>query len=133
MLVNCLSRPAQMWSKEKTLRLIELLRNAPALWNINYPGYRDQLVKLRETKRIASEFHVNEDEIMTQITFLINVFQKEHKNMTFKNCTGARSKFSENEWYAYEHLKFLITNKNERYPKTIEVSVFFQVNFISLF
>ncbi|CAL1291595.1 unnamed protein product [Larinioides sclopetarius] len=112
--------PVLFWNKERTLRLIELLREAPALWNINYPGYKDPRVKLKETKRIASVFRIDEDEIMTKIALLMNEFHEEHEKMAFKKLKGASAKFSENEWFAYKHMTFLIKNKNLRYGKTFK-------------
>ncbi|GBM02228.1 hypothetical protein AVEN_108789-1 [Araneus ventricosus] len=126
-------RPDQMWNRERILRLIELLRDAPALWNINYPGYRNERVKLKETKRIASVFRIDEDEVMTQIAFLMNEFHKEHERLTLKKLKGTSAKFSENEWFAYKHMTFLIKNKNERYCKTVKVSLLLSLILLALF
>jgi len=112
-----------LWSKELVIELIEILKAAPALWDIQSKEYRDRNLKFDEMSKIASQFKTNVDEVSRKIVSL-NQFSRERKKIGEKSKSGDATISEDNIWFGYNMMKFLVENNISRGSRsTIEVGI----------
>lgn len=113
-----------LWSKELVIELIEMLKAAPALWDIQSKEYRDRNLKFDEMSKIASHFKTNVDEVSRKIKSLKTQFSRERKKIGEKSKSGAATFSEDNIWFGYNMMKFLVENNISKGSRsTIEVGI----------
>lgn len=96
------------WSKETTVKLIELLRQHESLWNPACDSYRNKNIKHDALKFIAESINSNEIDVEKKIVNLKSQFHREESKARkgFKSGSGTDNIYV-SKWYGYEMLQFL--------------------------
>lgn len=107
-----------IWTKELVIELIEMLKAAPALWDIKCKEYQDKNAKYREISKMASHFKTNDLEISKKIKSVRSQFTRERKKVEEKRRCGIAV------WFGYDMLTFLEGNvsKTGRTTKQVNIS-----------
>lgn len=90
-----------VWSKENTLKLIELLRLKVGLWRKAPTDSRHKNKKKDHIRFMAAMLDVKTKEIERKVENLKSHYSSEK---TKERC---KSRFYKSKWYAYKHLDFL--------------------------
>ena len=115
-----------IWTKEQVIELIEMLRAAPALWDIKSKEYRDRNLKYDEMSKMASHFKTNVDEISRKIKSLKTQCSRERKKIEEKSKSGAGTMSEDNMWFGYNMMSFLRENNISKGSRsTIEVNIYY--------
>lgn len=91
-----------MWTQEKTLKLIDLWRQLPILWDTKHKHFRNREVRKSSLEILAQEFNMTPMEIEKKITGLKNQYRREYNKVNFQDP----SSFSV-EWFGYRPLQFI--------------------------
>ncbi|XP_041977598.1 uncharacterized protein LOC121731951 [Aricia agestis] len=95
------------WSKDKTLRLIELLQINANLWNPSLcDSRRDKQKRREELHAIASIFGITVSDATKKIQHLRTQYNRESAREARANAEGPNENYISN-WYAYEYLHFM--------------------------
>lgn len=115
-----------IWTKDQIIELIEMLRAAPALWDIKTKEYRDRNTKFDATTKIALHFQTNVDEISRKIKSLKTQFSRERKKIEEKSKSGAGPISEDSVWFGYNMLSFMRENNISKGSRsTIEVYIYY--------
>ncbi|GBM80624.1 hypothetical protein AVEN_140550-1, partial [Araneus ventricosus] len=98
------------WSKDKIKQLIELLRNAPALWDNKSREFHDREKKTEEMQNIATVLTVSEEEVAKKIKSIKTQYRREYTKQLQHERNGLSSTAREKEWFGYKPLSFLRKN-----------------------
>lgn len=111
---------SEWWSKEKTLKLIQLLQANCDLWNPSSGTFRREKQRRREELRILSEnLEIPVSDISKKIQHLRTQYNREVARENRMRIEEPSERYISN-WYAYEHLHFL---KDNARPYTVLNSV----------
>ncbi|RXG55476.1 hypothetical protein Avbf_11400 [Armadillidium vulgare] len=99
-----------MWTREIVEKLIELVHNAPSLWDSTCPEYRDRYKKDAELSRIATYFNLSEDVVSRKIKSLKTQFRRENRKMKEMSKTGSSAISPDKLWFGYSLMSFLLKN-----------------------
>ncbi|KAI5638557.1 alcohol dehydrogenase transcription factor myb/SANT-like domain-containing protein [Phthorimaea operculella] len=95
------------WSKDKTLKLIELLQVNASLWNPSLCDTRREKQKRREELRsIADVLGVSVPDITKKIQHLRTQYNRESAREARANAEDPSDRYVSN-WYAFEYLHFM--------------------------
>ncbi|CAL1265199.1 unnamed protein product [Larinioides sclopetarius] len=98
------------WSKDKIKELIELLRNAPALWDHKSKEFFDREKKSEEMLHIATVLNVSEEEVAKKIKSIKTQYRREYTKQLQHEKSGSSSTARDKEWFGYKPLSFLRKN-----------------------
>ncbi|KAG8277075.1 hypothetical protein J6590_049984 [Homalodisca vitripennis] len=117
-----------VWSKDKVLKLIEMYRERPLLWNATNSFYKDKNKKNYAWLEIADELIATKADVKTKIRNLTTQFKRENK----KTKSGSGVDSEKRKWFALDHLMFLKdttaprhcrdTAKHDSMPENIDES-----------
>lgn len=106
------------WSKETTLKLIEMLEINEGLWKMSSDSYRDRNKKKDQIRFMAAVLGAETTDVEKKIQNLKTQYTRESAKEKRKSSTGAC--LYKSKWYALEHLHFL---KDANKPNKIQYSV----------
>ncbi|XP_026494954.2 uncharacterized protein LOC113399898 [Vanessa tameamea] len=95
------------WSKDKTLKLIELLQLNANLWNPSLcDTRRDKQKRKEELRGIAEILRISVFDATKKIQHLRTQYNRESAREARANSEGPNNRYVSN-WYAYEYLHFM--------------------------
>ncbi|XP_039747227.1 uncharacterized protein LOC120624637 isoform X2 [Pararge aegeria] len=95
------------WSKDKTLKLIELLQLNANLWNPSLcDTRRDKQKRKEELRGIADLLNISVSDATKKIQHLRTQYNRESAREVRANSEGPNESYISN-WYAYEYLHFM--------------------------
>ncbi|KAM3963599.1 uncharacterized protein ACR2FA_002525 [Aphomia sociella] len=95
------------WSKDKTLKLIELLQVNASLWNTSLCDTRRDKQKRKEELRVISEFlGISVSDTTKKIQHLRTQYNRESAREARANAEDPNDKYISN-WYAFDYLHFM--------------------------
>lgn len=110
------------WSKDKTLKLIELLQINATLWNPSLCDTRRDKQKRREELRgIADVLGISVPDATKKIQHLRTQYNRESAREVRANAEDPNDRYVSN-WYAFEYLHFL-KDSNKPYRVLQSVSI----------
>ena len=108
------------WTKDATIRLVELFREKPELWDTSGSSYRDKAKKQIAWNEIAMTMGVGVKEVEKKMRVLIGQFQREEKKVMSRYEYG---KPKDSKWFCYNHLYFIRGRYKPR--QNLGVSLFY--------
>ncbi|CAG9585658.1 unnamed protein product [Danaus chrysippus] len=95
------------WSKDKTLKLIELLQLNANIWNPSLcDTRRDKQKRKEELRGIADVLGISVSDATKKIQHLRTQYNRESAREARANSEGPNERYVSN-WYAYEYLHFM--------------------------
>lgn len=95
------------WSKDKTLKLVELLQVNACLWNSSLSDTRRDKQKRKEELRAISDIlGISVADITKKIQHLRTQYNRESARETRVNAEDPNDRYVSN-WYAFEYLHFM--------------------------
>lgn len=95
------------WSKEKTLKLIELLQVNTNIWNPSLCDSRKDKQKRKEELRLISEqLCISLPDITKKIQHLRTQYNRESAREIRANAENPNDRYVSN-WYAFDYLHFM--------------------------
>lgn len=95
------------WSREKTMKLIELLQGNASLWNPSLClTRRDKQKRRNELRNIADILEVYASDITRKIQHLRTQYNREWIRQIQTNTENPDDPYT-SSWYAFEYLHFL--------------------------
>lgn len=105
------------------LKLIEMYRDRPVLWDCRLSEYKDSNKRHDAFTEIAVAFEVDKTEIEKKIRGLLTVFAREVKKEKDSRRSGAgANEVYNSKWYCYTTLSFLKDRNTVRNARDTEVS-----------
>ena len=121
------------WSKEKTLKLIELLQLNANLWNTSLcDTRRDKQKRKEELRGISDILGITISDATKKIQHLRTQYNREAAREARANSEGPNETYLSN-WYAYEYLHFMKhSNKPYRLLHLVSLQTLLYITFIIL-
>lgn len=95
------------WSKDKTLKLVELLQVNASLWNPSLcDTRRDKQKRKEELRAISDILGVSVPDVTKKIQHLRTQYNRESARETRVNAEDPNDRYVSN-WYAFEYLHFM--------------------------
>lgn len=92
-----------VWSKDSVVKVIELYRERPVLWDATSNLYKDKNKKHYAWQEIANEMNTSKLEVKNKIRNLTIQFKREMK----KPKSGSGADPYKKKWFALDYLMFL--------------------------
>lgn len=93
------------WSKQTTLKLIDLYRDKPVLWNQTHCDYKNKRKRFAAWADISNELNIDKGELEKKIKNVNSQFLRELKRLK-ETKTSPDDKY-ESHWFAFDSLLFL--------------------------
>lgn len=109
------------WSKDKTMKLIELLQVNPSIWNPSLcDTRRDKQKRKDELRNIASFFSISIADATKKIQHLRTQYNRESVREARENAADPNNRYVSN-WYAFEFLHFM-KDSSKQYRHILRIS-----------
>lgn len=110
------------WPPEKILRLIEIYRENPVLWDPNHKDFKNTDVKNRLWNEIAEVIGSRDAE--KKMNILVVQYRRELKKIRERIAAGKTEEQAATKWFAFEAMSFL-KGKIRRQKQILTVSFSF--------
>lgn len=110
------------WPPEKILKLIELYKEHPALWDPCHKDFKNSDVKSMIWMNIAET--IGSRDVEKKMNILIVQFRRELKKIRERIQAGKSEEEAATKWFAFEAMSFL-KGKIRKQRQNVNVSRFF--------
>jgi len=100
------------WTNENSLKLIELYRDRPVLWDCRLSDYKNRNKRADALLEISVSFGVTKEEVERKLKNLVSHFSREIKKEKSSAKSGAGGDVYKSRWFAFDSMMFL-RDRNE--------------------
>uniref|UniRef100_A0AAR5QBD8 MADF domain-containing protein n=1 Tax=Dendroctonus ponderosae TaxID=77166 RepID=A0AAR5QBD8_DENPD len=108
------------WDHDLCLKLIELYKSKPELWNSRHSLYRVRSKKREAWDEIANQLGTSTDILKLKLNSLLASYRRE-RSKEIKGMGKDLPDGGKNQWFAYEAFQFLSTKNGSRRPSSTNV------------